>query len=67
MLANLTGIDYFMLVFAAGCAYLAFHKDTQLRGAHSHGKGPSYSITLTGRILLFLVGVVFVLHVLRLV
>jgi hypothetical protein len=67
MLANLNWVDYFMLVFAAGCAYLAFHKDTTLRGAHSHGKEPGVPITLTGRVLLFLVGVVFVLHVLRLV
>jgi hypothetical protein len=63
---RMTLMDYFMLALAVFFMIGAFTA-TEMRGALSYGHGPGVPISLTGRIILFLVGVVIVLHVFHLV
>lgn len=52
-----------IIVFALSIllGFSAFARDTKVRGAFSHGKGPGIPINKAGRVILFLAAVVFLL------
>jgi len=55
----------FMVLFGILTGIAAFRRETKLRGAFMHGKGPGVPISPTGRVILFALSLVLMVYGLR--